>query len=439
MLGRSHQHVEIPEGVLLSVQEITRAGKRPAPELPPWLRRVLPKSGVAGQVVALGPDRIDEEEEDPDDDDDFVREDEGAALSAISFDLRPGDGLGLAGNDSAATLTLRRIITGTLPPSSGSVVTRGRVAMLSKYDLQRYTGGDAWGEKALFIVAKFLGWPTRLIRSRWDEIEAFAQLEELHGLKSRAIANRSTMRLLFAAALHMDATVYVLDEGIPSDDEFGARCFDLVAQRQREGAAVIQRTRTRVDEVARLCSHVLWFEDGKVRLGGTPLEVAIEAEKIQTEELHPVSEPVLAELANDERVVRLDRGGAVEVELHVLRGKLECTFMLELIGQAEFHARLEQPDPFVSESPGLHLLRITIPDGLLPDGVFEGRLFGEFLVPGAKPLSQRKLLDFEVVVDEHPEEGDEADDAIFEISPEPWDEDEATENEVGWQVDRVPA
>jgi ABC-type polysaccharide/polyol phosphate transport system ATPase subunit len=439
MVGRSRPHVEIPEGVLLSVQEITRAEKRPEPQLPPWLRRILPKSGVAGQVVALGPDRIDEEEEDPDDDDDSVPEDEGAKLSPISFDLRPGDGLGLVGNDGAATLTLRRIITGTLPPTTGSVVTRGRVAMLSKYDLQRYTGGDAWGEKALFIVAKFLGWPTRLIRARWNEIEAFAQLEELHGLTSRAIANRSTMRLLFAAALHMDATVYVLDEGIPSDDEFGAKCFDLVAQRQREGAAVVQRTRTRVDEVARLCSHVLWFEDGKVRLSGTPLEVAIEAEKIHTEELHPVSEPVLAELANDESVVRLDRGGAVDVELHVLRGKLQCTFTLELTGQADFHARLEQPDPFVSDSPGLHRLRIVIPAGLLPSGVFEGRLLGAIRVPGAKPLPERKLLDFEVVVDEHQEEGDEADDATFEISPEPWDEDEATANEVGWHVGRVSA
>ena len=78
MLGRSRPRVDLPDGVLLSVREVSRAAPRPDPGLPPWLRRVLPKSGFAGQLPGSKYDLDDEE--DPDDEDQFYAE-RGAAVA----------------------------------------------------------------------------------------------------------------------------------------------------------------------------------------------------------------------------------------------------------------------------------------------------------------------------------------------------------------------
>ena len=92
--------------------------------------------------------------------------------------------------------------------------------------------------------------------------------------------------------LHMGASVYVLDGASPPTTSTAPR-FDRLDQRQREGAAVIQRG-PRVEEVARLCQTVLWFDEGDVRLKfRAPPEVAVEAEE-RKEDAAPDERPVLA-------------------------------------------------------------------------------------------------------------------------------------------------
>src|SRR5436190_1369602 len=119
MLRPSREDHHLPADVVLSAREVSRAASRSDPELPAWLRRVLPKTGIAGQIEA-NVSGFDDAEDDPDleeDDEEFFAG--SAALAPVSFDVRAGEGLGLAGPDKAATLTLRQILTRTLPPSAG--------------------------------------------------------------------------------------------------------------------------------------------------------------------------------------------------------------------------------------------------------------------------------------------------------------------------------
>ena len=104
-------------------------------------------------------------------------------------------------------------------------------------------------------MARYFHWPRSLIDARWDEIEEFAALDE--------VANRAryrTLRLAVSAALHMDATLYVVDNSLQDDGAFATRCLDLVAQRKAEGAAVIQAGRRFVEGVAGLSDEVIWIE-----------------------------------------------------------------------------------------------------------------------------------------------------------------------------------
>jgi ABC-type polysaccharide/polyol phosphate transport system ATPase subunit len=436
MRARSLEPLELPQDVLLSVQGVSRGAPLPERDVPAWLKRVLPKSGLAHQ---LSTGRRDEDEDDPDDDIEEEFGEEPAALPEVSFDVRAGEGVGVAGRDKTATFALVRILTRALPPTSGRVVVRGRVASLIKQDLAKY-GGEEHGRKAVFLVAHYLHWPRALLSARWDEILAFARLEELNGQPPRPYRNKTTMRLLFSAALHMDATVYVLDEKIPSDDEFGARCFDLLAERQREGAAVVQRAQMRVEDVARLCNEVLWFESNEVKFRGRPLEVAVAVEKAHREALHPLAAPILASLANSSEPAEITAdGGTVEIELEVLRRHLDLGLWLEVADGRGHTQRLDAPERFTSEAAGLHRLRVAIPGGLLPDGVYVGRLVAEIAARGAEPMPPRELLAFELVSRGYEEAEGDAEDVMFELLPDWEDELPGKESEVEWDVGRASA
>src|SRR5437667_10331088 len=96
----THRAYDLPDDVLVSVQGLTRAVAAPNPELPQWLVRVLPKSGLAGSG-AMGPD-VDMEDSVDEELDLEVDEEEGPqALKEISFELRRGEGIGILGDQKA--------------------------------------------------------------------------------------------------------------------------------------------------------------------------------------------------------------------------------------------------------------------------------------------------------------------------------------------------
>ena len=446
MLRSSNPRYDLPADVLLSAREISRNAPRPEPQAPDWLRRILPKSGLAGRMsdeeLPRRRDFDDADDADPDSEDDSDMDWEGAAsaaLAPVTFDVRRGEGLGIVGTDGNATLTLRRILSRTLPPSDGMVLVRGRLVSLSKHDFNRYMG-EVYGKKAVFLIARFLHWPRPLIRERWDEILEFAQLHELDKLSPGPRRNKTRHRLAYSAALHIDANVYVIDEGVPSDDEFGERVFQLLEQHKAEGAAIIQRAGSRVEEVARLCEQVLWISQGAEQFRGRPVEVAIEAEKTRKEELHPLSTPILASLTDTSDLARIEAdGGTIAVDLEVLRKELLLALALELSDGHGHEAYLEQPDRFRSEAPGLHRLRIFLPGGLLPDGLYRARLLAEVAVAGSPPSPPREVLSFEVLMDGYEEAQADQQDVQFEFLLDPGDEEPGSEGEVEWNVGRATA
>ena len=104
-------------------------------------------------------------------------------------------------------------------------------------------------------------------------------------------------------------------------------------------------------------------------------------------------------------------GGSVEIDFDVLREELRLALTLELIDEHGEARYLEQPEGLHSETPGLHRLRIAIPGGFLPDGVYQARLLAEFTVPGSEPTVRRPLrgTSFGIVADgyEDAEAGEE--------------------------------
>jgi lipopolysaccharide transport system ATP-binding protein len=389
---RSSQHEtehELPAGVLLSVQGVSRTVIPKVPQPPKWLSRFLPKSGLAGQTIL----EADIDDEDDDDDDDEVLGGQ-RTLNDISFDVRSGEGVGILGPNQDACKVLLQILFGGIPPSTGRVLVRGRVAPILHTELLRYTGQE-WGEDAVFLVARFLHWPRALLRERWDEIVGFARLDELDDKGPVQYRNRATTRLLVSAALHIDASVYVLDHNLGNFPQFALRCLELVEQRQQAGAAVVHGAKRMIDDVSRLCSEVLWFEEDGTVLRGRPVDVALAVEKRNVKEVHPLSAPILASLPDPHGAVEVP--GIVDVELHMLRKDIAFSFALELTDPAGHAIEFEQPDRFASDGLGLYHLRIVIPPNLLPAGMYAAKLTAELGVIGSERGHSQELLSFELV------------------------------------------
>jgi ABC-type polysaccharide/polyol phosphate transport system ATPase subunit len=430
-----HAH-DLPDDVLVSVQGVTRAVAPPDPELPQWLARLLPKSGLAG-MGGMVPEVGIEDDVEEEDDLDVEEDEEPSALKEISFELRRGEGLGILGPDRTARRLLLRILTGAVPPTTGIVVVRGRIAPVLRSDLVKLSSPEA-GQKAVFLAARFLHLPQSLLSRRWREILEFAKLDDLADLEPRKYRTMSTARLLLSAALHLDVDVYLLDDSVNSDAAFAVRCFDLLEQRQREGAAVIQVGSTKIENLARLCGEVMWLEEGGVAHRGRPVDVAVAIEKMPREEkLHPLSAPLAASLAEPGEVEVPAEGATVDLELHVLRKNLAMTFALQLTDRNGRQTHLEQ-EPVRASGLGLYRLRIFIPGGLLPDGTYEAKLLAELGAGKSQPAPARELLTFDLVSSgqDAAEAGDDG--LTFELLLDADDEEgEGTLEDVEWRVSRA--
>jgi len=391
--SRQHEHDhDLPPGVLLSVQGVSRDVIPRIPAPPKWLLRILPKSGIAGQSVFAAD--VDDEDDDDDDEEVFGGQ---RTLSEISFDIRAGEGLGILGPNEDACKVLLQILYGGIPPTSGRVLVRGRIAPLLRTDLVRYAGKES-GEDAVFLAARFLHWPRELLRERWDDIVAFARLDELSDTNPQQYRNRSTMRLLLAAALHIDASVYILDHTLGNFPQFALRCIEEVEQRQRQGAAVVHGARKMIDDVSRLCGEVIWLDEDGTVFRGRPVDVALEVEKRVKKEIHPLSAPLLASLPDRDGPIHVP--GSFEVELHILRKDIEFSFVLELDDPEGRVIAIEQQDRFTSDGLGLYHLSIGVPPDLLPGGTYSAKLTAELAVAGSEPAYGRELLSFEIVAGE---------------------------------------
>jgi len=380
----------LPDDMLMSVESITRDVPPPIKPLPRWLTRVLPKSGLAGHRGTAEDDMLLDDEDEDDDDEDYIDE-EPATLHEISFQLRRGEGMGIVGEDRIAIGTIIRILIGGLPPTTGRVVVRGRVAPLSNRELRRLIGtGQA--RKSVNVIARYFHWPRSLIDSRWDEIVEFAAAHEVTNPRFQ------TLRLAISAALHMDATVYVLDPSLSDDSDFGVRCLELVERRKAEGAAVIQAGRKMVEGVARLSDEVIWIEGGQPLYRGLPVEVAAEVHRNKVEKVAAHIVPVTAKLFDAGPVQLQDGVRHVDFEVHVLRKDLELGFGLMVTDAHGKSVELRKPELLEAPEPGVYRLGVSVPPNLLDEGAYRATLTVEIAVVGHEAAPRRDLLAFDLEV-----------------------------------------
>ncbi|MFL6014237.1 MAG: ABC transporter ATP-binding protein, partial [Gaiellaceae bacterium] len=146
------------------------------------------------------------------------------ALRDVSFDVEPGSGLALIGRNGSGKSTLLRVVAGIIKPTAGRVDVGGRIGTL--LELGAGFHPDFTGRENVYLNGSILGLKRAYIRERFDEIVAFAELDDFIDAPVRTYSSGMYMRLGFSIAAHLDADVLLLDEVFAVGDEaFQRKCF----------------------------------------------------------------------------------------------------------------------------------------------------------------------------------------------------------------------
>lgn len=186
-------------------------------------------------------------------------------LKGASFRVEPGERVGIVGRNGAGKSTIFRLISRITRPDSGRIITAGRVSPL--IELTAGLVPDLSGRENLILNAAVLGLSRRQIQERFDEIIAFAELDEFVETPVRYYSTGMRARLGFAVAVHVDADIVLIDEALSvGDTAFQARCIAKMREIS-EGGATVLFVSHELTLLERFCGRIIRVEGGVVHEG----------------------------------------------------------------------------------------------------------------------------------------------------------------------------
>ncbi|NOU09704.1 MAG: ABC transporter ATP-binding protein [Nitrospira sp.] len=194
------------------------------------------------------------------------------ALRDVSFELQPGEAVGILGRNGAGKSTLLQIIAGTLAPTSGTVETTGRITAL--LELGSGFNPEFTGCENVFMNAGILGLSRKDTERRFDEIAAFADIGDFIDQPIKTYSSGMMMRLAFAVQTVLDPDVLIVDEALSvGDAKFQEKCFRKL-RTLREGGTSILFVSHDINSVTSFCDRALLFDAGQLIDSGKPTDVS---------------------------------------------------------------------------------------------------------------------------------------------------------------------
>lgn len=192
------------------------------------------------------------------------------ALRDVSFDIEEGTTFGLMGHNGSGKSTLLKLIGGILQPTSGEIVTKGRIAAL--LELGAGMQPDLTGRENIFLNGSILGLSEKELAKRFDEIVDFAELEKFIDTQVRFYSSGMYVRLGFAVAVNVDPDILLVDEVLAVGDElFQRKCMERVRNFQDEGRTIVVVTHS-VDQIRKIGTGAAVLDQGELVHCGDPAD-----------------------------------------------------------------------------------------------------------------------------------------------------------------------
>ena len=193
------------------------------------------------------------------------------ALKHVSFEVPHGKVMGVVGANGAGKSTLMRTVAGILPPTEGRVEVHGRVSTLLALGVgfnRRLSGREN-----VTLGGLAAGLTRSELAEKYDEIVAWAELEEFMDMPMRTYSSGMYGRLAFAVAVHMHPDILIIDEALSvGDARFRRKSMDKMRELCGEDRTVLLVSHA-LGTIKELCDQVVWMHKGRLRMVGDPVEV----------------------------------------------------------------------------------------------------------------------------------------------------------------------
>ncbi|MCD6576487.1 MAG: ABC transporter ATP-binding protein [Anaerolineaceae bacterium] len=311
------------------------------------------------------------------------------ALKDISFSVEKGEALGIIGRNGAGKSTLLKVLSRVTEPTEGSVEIIGRVGSL----LEVGTGfhPELTGGENIYLNGAILGMKKNEIKSKFDEIVSFAEIEKFIDTPVKRYSSGMYLRLAFAVAAHLEPEILIVDEVLAvGDAEFQRKCLGKMNDVAKQGRTVLFVSHN-MSAILRLTKMTLVIDKGKLILQAPTAEavdfylssgLTQEGKRVwRTEEINkksrftPCYVQVLDQNGSISETIRSTEPFFIELEYHVqkpIKGLRVGVYLTTSHGEFVFTS-FDTDDPgefekFSVRKSGLYRSRVCVPANLLNGG-----------------------------------------------------------------------
>ncbi len=308
------------------------------------------------------------------------------AVEDVSFEVQPGDRMGIIGRNGAGKSTLLKMLSKIVEPTAGKIEIRGRLSSL----LEVGTGfhPELTGRENVFLNGAILGMPRKETQRKFDEIVSFAGVDRFIDTPVKHYSSGMYMRLAFAVAAHLDPDILLIDEVLAVGDlAFQQKCLGKIESITNEGRTVLFVSHN-LGSVSSLCTSAMLLDSGRIVALGDVSEVIMKYYRQGSASPASFDIPDGGKHIGDEyaRLVAgrvCDRGGTPSMEV-MIDDRLSVEMEFEILGSnpgpfiPNFHFNTaDGTAAFVSvdtnrnvAGPGRYIARCAIPGGLLNEGTY---------------------------------------------------------------------
>ena len=182
------------------------------------------------------------------------------ALKDIDFEIKQGDKVGIIGRNGAGKSTLLKVLSRITEPTTGKIHINGRIASL----LEVGTGfhPELTGRENIYLNGAILGMSRKEIKSKFDEIVAFSEVEKFLDTPVKRYSSGMYVRLAFSVAAHLEPEILVVDEVLAVGDvEFQKKCLGKMGEVSKEGRTILFVSHN-MSAISSLCNRGILLESG---------------------------------------------------------------------------------------------------------------------------------------------------------------------------------
>jgi len=200
------------------------------------------------------------------------------ALDDVTFDVFPGETLGIIGANGAGKSTLLSLLTGTVKPTSGSLSVKG--ALSSLLELGAGFHPDLTGRENVFLYGAIMGIGRRQMRERFDSIVEFAGLEQFIDQPVKHYSSGMYVRLGFAVAVEVNPDILLVDEVLAvGDADFQRKCIRRMGEFRDSGKTMLIISHD-LPTIQSISTRILFLDKGGILGIGDPQHMVEEYESL---------------------------------------------------------------------------------------------------------------------------------------------------------------